>query len=449
MRTTTGKAIETTQYLIRNACVSQIINTEPLTSTGEESANASLLKDLLHGPGLDLEWIEPVPGRASLVARIEGSDPKAPSLALFGHTDVVPAAEEGWLHDPFGGELIGTEIWGRGAVDMLGQTAAMAVAIKELANRGFRPQGTLIFAAVPDEECGGLVGTKLLLDRYPDLVRSDYALTEVGGAIHTRENRGPLIEAYTADKGLALLKISVRGTPGHTAFPFGSDNALVKAAAVVQRLNDYQPETRITDAWKEWVRASELGPELSSLLVDADALWDALPDLDQGLARQAHACTHCTIAPTVLKGGDKANSIPGSADLLVTVRPMVGERVADIIQDLRNLLADIVHPDDIQISIAFESTSSSIQTPLWETLARVAGRAHPGAQLLPSVLAAQTDARWLRPAGTITYGFGILDTTITPDEYWGRFHGRNERIDTGSVELSTDAWLDICTDFLG
>ena len=71
----------------------------------------------------------PEPGRRSMVARIEGSDPEAPTLCLMGHTDVVPVSSEGWHEDPFGGELIDGEIWGRGAIDMLNLTASQAVAV--------------------------------------------------------------------------------------------------------------------------------------------------------------------------------------------------------------------------------------------------------------------------------------------------------------------------------
>ena len=56
------------------------------------------------------------------MARIEGIRPSAPSLCLMGHTDVVPVSPEGWSHDPFGGELIDGEVWGRGAIDMLNLT---------------------------------------------------------------------------------------------------------------------------------------------------------------------------------------------------------------------------------------------------------------------------------------------------------------------------------------
>ena len=61
----------------------------------------------------------------------------------MGHTDVVPVTPSGWSRDPFGGELVDGEVWGRGAIDMLNLTASMAVATKHLARQGLRPKGTL------------------------------------------------------------------------------------------------------------------------------------------------------------------------------------------------------------------------------------------------------------------------------------------------------------------
>jgi len=74
-----------------------------------------VLRAYLEGSGLDIEVYEPdgAPGRASLVARIEGSDPAAPTLCLMGHTDVVPVTAANWTRDPFGGELVNGEVWGR------------------------------------------------------------------------------------------------------------------------------------------------------------------------------------------------------------------------------------------------------------------------------------------------------------------------------------------------
>ncbi len=130
----TDEATDLLQHLIRNRCVN-----DGTAGSGHEHRSADLLRHYLEGSGVDIETYEPEPGRTSLVAKIEGSDPTAPSLTLLGHTDVVPANADDWSHDPFGGELIDGEVWGRGAIDMLNLTATMATGFRHLATSGFRP----------------------------------------------------------------------------------------------------------------------------------------------------------------------------------------------------------------------------------------------------------------------------------------------------------------------
>ena len=130
----TAQTVELLQQMIRNQCVN-----DGTIESGQEVRTTDLLRTYLEGIGLDLEIYEPdgAPGRASLVARIEGSDPTAPTLCLMGHTDVVPVTPATWTRDPFGGELVKGEVWGRGAVDMLNLTASQAVALKALARQGW------------------------------------------------------------------------------------------------------------------------------------------------------------------------------------------------------------------------------------------------------------------------------------------------------------------------
>src|SRR5688572_11437416 len=96
----TGEVTELLQTLIRNACVN-----DGTQESGHEDRSADTLVSYLEGTGLDFQTYEPLPGRRSIVSKIEGSDPSAPSLLLMGHTDVVPVNPDGWDRDPFGGEL--------------------------------------------------------------------------------------------------------------------------------------------------------------------------------------------------------------------------------------------------------------------------------------------------------------------------------------------------------
>ena len=430
--------------LIRNRCVSRF---EGISSIGNESVNAATLRAVVEGPGVDVDWHEAIDGRASLVARIAGSDPAAPSLALMGHTDVVPADEaDGWTRDPFGGELVDGEVWGRGAVDMLNQTAAMALTVRRLADEGFRPRGDLVFWAVPDEENGGYLGAKQVLESDQDLVRTDFALTEVGGAAR-RTPKGLVVDASVSDKGMGAVHVAFRGRQSHASLPHGADNPLFKAAEAVRRIGAWRPQVRISEPWRRWVGAQGFDADLAAALVDASRIDEVLDLLPDGMAAHAHACTRCTAVPTILQGGEKVNTIPQTVELAVNFRPALGDSGEAMAQELRDLLADLVEEDGILI-FHQDARASSTETPLWDVLASVTDQAHDGATLVPAMLAAWTDASWLRPAGTTTYGFGLLSEQLSPDQYWSRFHGVDERIDLESLELSALGWYEVAKRFL-
>src|SRR5262252_4327158 len=196
----TGQTVELLQQLIRNQCVN-----DGSIGSGQEVRTTDVLYSYLEGSGLDLEVYEPdgAPGRASLVARIDGSDPTAPTLCLMGHTDVVPVNANTWTRDPFGGELVNGEVWGRGALDMLNITASQAVVLKALAQRGWRPRGTLVYLACADEEAGGTLGAGHVCDEHWDALRADYLLTENGGTVsRRRDGDGLNVTVHVGEKGV-------------------------------------------------------------------------------------------------------------------------------------------------------------------------------------------------------------------------------------------------------
>ncbi len=444
----TDEIVDLLQHLIRNECVN-----DGSAASGHESRNAATLEAYLtEGGSPDHQVVEPTAGRGSLVARIEGSDPKAPSLCLMGHTDVVPCNPSTWRHDPFGGELIDGEVWGRGAVDMLNQTAAMAVAFKRLAASGFRPRGSLVFLGVADEEAGGRLGAGALVDTHADAVVTDYCLTEFGGFSTPAPGGGLHVSVGTAEKGGATVKLTVKGRASHGSVPYGTDNALVTAAELVRRISGARGPSRIDETWRSWVTAQHFDEELTATLLDPDRLWEALPSMRRGLAGHAHACTHLTAAPTMVAGPpqQKINVIPDSVVLGIDVRLLPGQTEDDVRTFLAGVLGDdLVDRVEVELPVGARSgTSSTTATPLWSSMERAAQRVYPDAELLPSMASGTTDARWLRPAGVVTYGFGLLSRKVTPSEFWSRFHGQDERIDLESLELSADLWEWLCRDFL-
>jgi acetylornithine deacetylase/succinyl-diaminopimelate desuccinylase-like protein len=437
-----GEVVELLQQLIRNECVN-----DDRVESGQEIRSSDLLETYLEGSGLDLATYDAAPGRRSLVARIEGSDHDAPTLMLMGHTDVVPVNPSGWRHDPFGAEVIDREVWGRGAVDMLNLTASMAVAIKGLAQSGWKPRGTLIYLAVADEEALGSYGAHHLIENEWDAVEADYVITESGG-IPIPSPAGVKLPVIVGEKGTFWCRLHVRGTPGHGSQPFRTDNALVKASEVVRRIGTYQPATMINDVFERFIKSMGYPDELTDPLLSADSLDETLETLPLGMARQFHACTHTTFAPTIIHGGSKINVIPDAVSLDIDVRTLPGQTAEEVEEMLDDALGDLRDSVDLEIVKSEPSSASAVDTPLWDTLSRVTQQWYGGSETVPFLTVGATDARFFRWKEAVGYGFGLFSTKMTFEDYGSMFHGDDERIDIDSLVLSTELWDAVARDVL-
>ncbi len=453
----TGQTVELLQALIRNQCVN-----DGTATSGHETRNADVLRQFLGGTGLDLHQPGPSAQRQSLVARIEGSDPSAPSLCLMGHTDVVPVNAAGWTRDPFGGELIdgpaGLEVWGRGAVDMLNLTSSMAVAFRHLATTGFRPKGDLIYFAVADEESGSAHGMRWMADNEADSIRADYVLTENGG-LHSGPRERPYVGINVGEKGVAWRRLRVRGTPGHGSTPFKADNALMTAAAVVQRIGAYRPPPRFHELWRTRVETLGVSQEVQRDLLDVerlDAFLDTLPV--PGPGAHLHACTHTTFSCNTIGPGSespggatpmKTNVIPDCVDIGVDVRTLPGEHAEDVDAHLRAALGELYDRVEVEIVMNDPASISRSDTPLWDSLARSIAKPFPTARTTPQLVVGFTDSRIYRQMGAVSYGAGLFSPDLDAADFGRRFHGHDERIDVESLRLTTNLWLDVVRDLLG
>ncbi|MDB4206074.1 M20/M25/M40 family metallo-hydrolase, partial [bacterium] len=263
----TGETVELLQALIRNQCVN-----DGTPESGHEVRSAELLRNELEGYGVDFELFETEPGRVSLVARYEGTDPDAPDLCLCAHTDVVPANPDGWTNDPFGGELITSadgvdEVWGRGAVDMLNLTSSMLVAFREVVRTGKRYPGDIVYFAVADEEAGSVLGAKQLLQDHWDILHCDYVISEYGGTPSFGDD-GTTVLLTTGEKHSGARRITVRGTPSHGSMSYATDNALIKASEIVRRIATAELAPRLDEVFAARVGALGLDPDIQKQLLD-------------------------------------------------------------------------------------------------------------------------------------------------------------------------------------
>jgi acetylornithine deacetylase/succinyl-diaminopimelate desuccinylase-like protein len=189
--------------------------------------------------------------------------------------------------------------------------------------------------------------------------------------------------------------------------------------------------------------------EITQPLLDPaqiDQFCDELPLL--GLARQAHACTHTTMAPTVMRAGSKVNVIPDRVELEVDIRSLPGWDTAAVRAMVHDALGDLADEVDIEFQSEHEATTSPIDTPLWDSLERVSRVFYPGARTVPYLTVGATDAKFHRALGSVAYGFGLHSRSIGFEAYGAMFHGIDERVDTESLRLSTEMWIALARDFL-
>ena len=460
----TAQTVELLRELIRNACVS-----DGSPDSGGEARNAASIARFLEGAGIELELVEPHPGRVSLIATLRGAGvgadgdagargaapadadapPAAPSLLLLGHTDVVPPGH-GWAHDPFGAELVDGEIWGRGALDMLHLTAAYAVVIRTLAREaaaGARLHGTLVFAAVADEESGGRYGAKWILENRPELVddgRLVGVLSETGGiplATTGADGRSAVrgVTVTVGEKGMSARRLRFAGHPRHASTPWGADNAIVTAAAAVSRIAEHAGAAEIDDLWPQYVDVLDVPDDVRAALVDPARIDAALSRLGP-IAGLAHAVTHTTYSPDVARGGDKLNVVPQSAHVDLDIRTLPGVTGADVDAHLRDALGPLA--DRVVIEpLGDESPASRSPTegPLFEALAEAVASAYPGARAVPVIAPGGADSRFFRHRGIPAYGFGMFSPRWRHADFRHLVHSVDERIDVDSVALAVRA----------
>jgi acetylornithine deacetylase/succinyl-diaminopimelate desuccinylase-like protein len=426
-----GEVGELLTALIRDECVN-----DGRPDSGGEDRAVSTLESYLGEAG---EHFEPHPGRRSVLYRIPGSNPEAPSLMLMGHTDVVPVTPSGWSVDPFAAERRDGFIWGRGAVDMLNVTSAMAVVFKRfLTGDAPPPTGDLLFLGVADEEAAGTLGARWLVDNRWDEVRTDYLLTEIATPMLPGAN-GPGLPVTVAEKGAQWRRLEAGGTPGHGSQPYGTHNALVPVADAVARLAAAPVPVVISDEWRRFVEAWNPG-DIADDLLDPDRVDEAIERIafdDMGLARWVHACTHMTVSPNVLNGGVKANVVPDTAQAEIDIRSLPGQEVEDVDDHIRKAIGPGL--DDAVELIRMEATvasSSPIEGPLWDSLVAALGVVRPDAHVIPSLIPVGTDARFFRRRGTVCYGVGLFDDAVQFGEFLRMFHGHDERVSERSLGLT-------------
>ena len=395
---------------------------------GERKAAEYVMAELTD-VGLDPVLVESKPGRASVMVRIEGSDPSRPGLAVHGHLDVVPANAADWQVDPFGAEERDGCIWGRGAVDMKDMDAMILANIRHLARSGAKPARTTTFAFFADEEAGGLEGAHWVVEHHPDWFEGvTEAVSEVGGYSVTvpSAKTGQPTRAYllqTAEKGIAWLRLHAHGRAGHGSVP-NDENAVVRLAEAITRISahvwprEYIASVRqLLDGLSELTGTSYAGDDLTGLLGHLG-----------GAAGFVKGTLQDTANFTMLDSGYKHNVIPQSASASLDCRFLPGHE-EDLMAKIRELAGEFVEVEVLHRDIALDSPFCG---DLIDVMKRSLLSEDPDASVLPYCLSGGTDNKALKRLGITGYGFAPLRLPADLD-FAPMFHGIDERVPVESL----------------
>lgn len=396
---------------------------------GDEAAAVAYLAGILHRHGVATRTLVTAEGRASLYARLDGRR-RGEGLVLLHHVDVV-APGEGWRRDPFSGDLVAGELWGRGALDVKGLGIAHLAAFLAAARAPRPPERDLVFLAVADEESGGVHGTAWLLARHPELFAGVTAVLGEGGTARVRggPSGGRTVQWWgveVAQKRPLWLEVRATGRGGHASGinPHSAAHQLVTALA---GMIEMPRRWRVTQPVRDYLAA--LAPlhegTMRRQFLDPDAWVGADGPRGPMLPGQPNLFLD-TVQVTRVDVGERINVVAPDAVAHVDVR-LLPETDADaFLARIRRAAGDEV---TVEVLLAAPpSPPSPVDHPAYRAVAGVLGREAP---VVPAFIAGFTDARWFRERGIAAYGVSPFALT---GELLGGIHGRDERIPVAELE---------------
>lgn len=396
---TADEALQTLREYIR------INTTNP---PGDTKRTADYLTGILKQNGLPVTRYESAPGRAILLVRLPAtvSPPAGKALMLLHHMDVVPADAARWPVDPFAAVVKEGMLWGRGAIDMKGLGVIHLYAFLTLMRQHAPRNRDVLLLIVPDEEAGGGLGTRWMLQNHYAELDPEYVLDEGGCGSRDLYTPGKLVYGIAvAEKKILWLKLQATGVAGHGSQP-----------------HDQNPNDRLLRALTRLLAE----PLAQGSVAVVEGMRQKLGTLSAN--KYARAIQQSTIALTTLRSGvgepPKVNVIPSLAEATLDCRVLPGITTADWLAELRRRLAD----PGLQLTVTYESDDPVVtpsDTPLFRALEAAIKRASPEAIVLPTLVPFGTDSNAFRPRGVKSYG---LFPAILSAELMASMHSDAERL---------------------
>jgi len=404
--------------------LSDLVRIDTQDPPGNESKVAHYLQGVLQREGIPSEIVEPVPGRGSLIARLNGDGSKRPIL-LMAHEDVVPVDRSHWTVDAFSAIVRNGALYGRGSIDDKAMLASNLEVFLQLKRLKIPLSRDVIFLAEASEETDSPAGMKVIVDRYWDKLDCEFALNE-GGSSLIENGRVKFMAVSTAEKLPRWFSLVATGSSGHASIP-RVDNAVVHLASAVARIGTWETPARLNETTREFFQ------RLATISPPEEAAWyrNVLDPKVQAILRvqqpQYYSMLRTSVVPTMLKAGFKTNVIPPTAQAEVDLRALPDENLVKFREEMTKIINDPqikIVPYDNTYSMP-AAPPSGIHTAMFLALEKAQKEVAPGATTLPIMTTGATDSAFLRAKGVQAYGISVPHTEAESRTV----HGNDEHVE--------------------
>ncbi len=416
--------------------LAELIRLDTSNPPGNESRVAGYLKRMADLNDIPAVLLGDDPNRPNFIARLRGSGQERP-LLLMAHSDVVPVDRSQWTADPFGGEAVDGNLYGRGAQDDKCLLAAELSVLVELKQRAVPLKRDVVLLSEADEEADSS-GIRWLIANAFERIDAEAALNE-GGLIQDLRSGTRLVQIQTAEKIPTRVILTARGTAGHASLP-RADNPVVRLARAIVRLQESEQPVGLNPTTRRYLTAIARLPDyewLPPLLAHienpatsseaAHALRERDPELD--------AQIRASVSPTMLQAGIRINVIPNTAVAQIDVRRLPNETRAEILARFRRAINDASVEVTAAESPEMPATEpSSTTSPIYQMMEKVLMEAvGTRAVVTPFMSRGATDGAYLRQRGMAVYGVPVFVR-----EGASRAHGNDERISLTALGSGTE-----------
>lgn len=352
-----------------------------------ETAIANYINSWLQHRDIENHWIEPTPGRPSIIGIVRGSG-GGKSLMFNGHMDTVTLL--GYNGDPLSGHIVDGNMYGRGTADMKSGLAASMLAVASAKSKKLK--GDVILAAVADEESES-VGTEQVLQ----------AGWRADAAIVSEPTEMALIHTH---KGFALFEVDIHGVAAHGSRADLGVDAICKAGYFLVELDRHAQELQ--------ERYGDAKPETGA------------PNIHAG----------------VIKGGEEIASYPAICTIFIERRTISGESAGTVRLELLRILEKLAATVP---NFKFDLRSTFSRAPYFIP------RDHDFVTLVAKHATQATGEKPTIKGETYWTDMALLDEVGIPGLIWGPkgygLHAKTEWVEVESVRQLAEAFAGITEDF--